>query len=89
MEYQPGNVARSLAGRDKGKLLIVTGIQANRILICDGKEHPLNRPKPKNPLHLETTPYSLPDEAMRSDKALRRALGKINQMFTASDTPGG
>lgn len=89
MEVQPGSVMRSLAGRDKGKLLVVTGMQDNRALVCDGKERPLNRPKPKNPRHLEATPFALTDEAMRSDKALRRALGNIDQTFAASDKPGG
>lgn len=89
MEIVPGRVARSLAGRDKGQLLLVIGLQGNRALVCDGKERPLNRPKPKNPRHLETTPFTLPDEAARSDKALRRALGSIQSIYAASDKPGG
>lgn len=89
MEYRQGSVARSLAGRDKGKLLLVTGSRGNRVLVCDGKERPLSRPKAKNPRHLEAAPFSLPDKAMRSDKALRRALGSIKPMYAASDKPGG
>lgn len=89
MEYQPGSVMRSLAGRDKGTLLLVTSLQGDRALVCDGKERPLGRPKPKNPRHLEATPFALPDEAKRSDKALRRALGSIKPMYAASDKPGG
>ena len=40
-----GRVVISLAGRDKGRLLAVMQEEKNRVLICDGKERPVDRPK--------------------------------------------
>ena len=43
-----GRVVVSLAGRDKGRLLAVTGVNEKGVLVCDGKERPVERPKLKN-----------------------------------------
>lgn len=53
MQFTPGNVVRSTAGRDKGRLYIVVAVAANRIMVADGQKRTLAAPKPKNPLHLQ------------------------------------
>ena len=73
-----GRVVISLAGRDKGKLLAVMQEEKNRVLICDGKERPVDRPKSKNIRHVEITQISLSETDIATNRALRKALGRLN-----------
>ena len=74
MEWKNGMVVRSLCGRDKDRLLCVLGTEKNRVLVCDGKERPIHRPKRKNPKHLAPTKKSLTAAQMRSNRAIKQAL---------------
>ena len=38
LELTLGCIVRSKAGRDKGKFLVVTAIEDNAVLLCDGKK---------------------------------------------------
>ncbi len=67
-------VVKSVAGRDKGCLLAVIGEYDGRVLICEGRERPLERPKQKNIKHLVFTGQCLNEEELNSNKSLRRAL---------------
>ena len=73
-----GRVVISLAGRDKGKLLAVMQEEGNRVLICDGKERPVDRPKSKNIRHVEITQALLSEAEITTNRALRKALGRLN-----------
>ena len=73
-----GRVVISLAGRDKGKLLAVMQEEKNRVLICDGKERPVGRPKSKNIRHVEITQALLSEAEITTNRALRKALGRLN-----------
>ncbi|MBP3854653.1 MAG: KOW domain-containing RNA-binding protein [Ruminiclostridium sp.] len=73
MELLKGTVVISRAGRDKGYPLAVVGFEDKFVLVADGKERPLSRPKKKNPMHLAVTKKTVSVEGV-SDKALRRAL---------------
>ena len=73
-----GRVVISLAGRDKGRLLAVMQEEKNRVLICDGKERPVDRPKSKNIRHVEATEFSLSETGLASDRALRKALRRLS-----------
>jgi len=75
--WETGTVVKSLAGRDKGYLLCVVGGEGGCILVCDGKERPLGRPKKKNPGHLE--PLEIPPLTweLRGNRALRKALNRL------------
>jgi ribosomal protein L14E/L6E/L27E len=73
MDLIKGTVVISKAGRDKGHALAVVGTEGGYVLIADGKERPLGRPKKKNPMHLAVTKKTVDVENV-SDKALRRAL---------------
>ncbi len=55
MEMEPGQVVKSLAGRDKGKLYLVIGFAENKVLLADGRCRKISNPKKKNPKHLQ--PY--------------------------------
>ena len=76
--WEAGTVVRSLKGRDEGYLLAVVGQQDGYVLVADGKERPLERPKKKNPNHLapllQLRPFSW---EMRGNKALRKALNRL------------
>jgi ribosomal protein L14E/L6E/L27E len=71
---QKGQVFRSAAGRDKGRLLAAVRSDSAYIYVCDGKERPLANPKRKNPRHLNVCDVCLTESQMRSDRALRKAL---------------
>ena len=71
---QIGQVVLSLAGRDSGKSFAVVGEGKGTVLICDGKERPLEHPKCKNVKHIRVTEYVLSSEQLKTNKALRRAL---------------
>lgn len=73
-----GRVVISLAGRDKGRLLAVMREEKNRVLICDGKERPVDRPKSKNIRHVEITQALLSEAEIATNRALRKALGRLN-----------
>ena len=70
---EKGSVVRSLAGRDKDRLLAVVAAEDGAVYVCDGKERPLERPKRKNPRHIEDTGFTL-GTAAESNRALRKAL---------------
>ena len=69
-----GDVAVSLAGRDKGSLLAVTERLADGVLVCDGKARPLHNPKRKNLRHVRALGVRLSEAQLLSDRALRKAL---------------
>ena len=69
-----GRIVCSKSGRDKGYFLVVIKEEDGFLLVCDGKERPLSRPKKKNPKHLALTNTVLDDSSYSTDKSLRRAL---------------
>ena len=73
-----GMVVRSLAGRDKGSLLAVMQVSEGKVLLCDGKERPADRPKSKNFRHVESIGYSLNEEELATNRALKKALRRLN-----------
>jgi ribosomal protein L14E/L6E/L27E len=77
MELRKGSVVRSKAGRDKDKLMAVIGMDGKALLLCDGKERRLEKPKRKNPRHTVSTEKVLKDSEMATNRSLRRALAAI------------
>ena len=52
-ELEIGQFVKSRAGRDKGKILVVTGvIDEKHVLVSDGDLRKLNKPKKKKVIHL-------------------------------------
>jgi len=74
MEFEIGRVVRSKSGRDKDKYLAVIGHDGDNILVCEGKERPLERPKSKNPKHVEPTDMILKEADMSTNRRLKKAL---------------
>ena len=84
MEFEKGTVVVSKAGRDKGYFMVVVDESEGYVIVADGKERPLDRPKRKNPKHLQKTNRRLSLEQL-TDKKLRTALR--NQGSTEESTP--
>ena len=72
-----GQVVKSIAGHDKGELLVIAGFEKTKVLVCDGKHRKLEKPKCKNPKHLEETEMFLEKDSMATNKMLRKTLNKI------------
>ena len=68
---------KSLAGHDKGELLVIAGFENEKVLVCDGKHRKLDKPKCKNPKHLKATEMLLEPDSMATNKMLRKTLNKI------------
>ena len=77
MEYVKGEVLVSVAGHDKGELLVVAGFEGNKILVCDGKGRGLESPKLKNPKHLEPESTVLDGDSMATNRKIRKTLNKL------------
>ena len=69
-----GRVVISKAGRDKEKAEVIVEETENYLLVCDGKERPVERPKRKNPKHLKLTNTYLEAQQLETNRAIRKAL---------------
>ena len=69
-----GKMVISKSGRDKNKKMVIVAETENYLLVCDGKERPVTRPKRKNPKHLQFTNTSLEAHQLETNRALRKAL---------------
>ena len=77
MELKVGQVVKSIAGHDKGDLRMIAGFEHEKVLVCDGKHRKLEKPKCKNPKHIEETEMFLEPDSMATNKMLRKTLNKI------------
>lgn len=75
-----GSVVRASAGKDKDGLFVVVGKDDKFILICNGKHRPLERPKRKNPSHLKPTEDTLPEEGLKTNRMIRKALARLHSV---------
>lgn len=87
-----GRIVEARAGRDKGKLFYVVGVdrETDRLLLADGKGRRLARPKPKKLGHVKCLtdqrrefPHPVTLKLQRgetvSNRELRRALGAFKE----------
>ncbi|MCM1080106.1 MAG: KOW domain-containing RNA-binding protein [Ruminococcus sp.] len=79
MEFKIGQVVISQAGRDEGCLLAVAGFKEGKVLVCDGKERPLERAKAKNPRHLKATSTFIDESSMATNPKLRKTLRALRE----------
>lgn len=77
MELQAGTIVRSCSGRDEGFFLVVK-IADGFAYIANGRSRLLEKPKRKNPKHLQLTRQKLELRLIQTDKQLRKALWKYN-----------
>ena len=60
MDVEPGQLVKSLVGRDKEKHYLVIGLEGDRVVLADGRGRPVSRPKKKNLKHLQSYRYIVP-----------------------------
>lgn len=75
MVIQPGMLARSKAGRDKGHVYFVTGADEKYVFVADGAKKPLCRTKRKNRKHLQPILKAC-FKGTPDDAAVREAIEK-------------
>lgn len=57
LSAEPGRLAESIQGRDKGRVFVITEIvNVNYVMITDGRTHRLEHPKKKKLMHLRLKP---------------------------------
>ena len=77
MELKKGLIVKSLKGHDKGDLLMIADFDEKRVLLADGKQRKLMKPKSKNLKHIEITGLEVDINAVDTDRKLRKTLNKI------------
>ena len=68
MDIEKSNIVRSGAGRDKGKLFVVLGVEGEYLLLADGKSRKLESPKRKKRRHVD---FVASDDGNRLSKKIR------------------
>jgi ribosomal protein L14E/L6E/L27E len=72
-----GRIAISRSGHDKGVLYVITGVVDDKfVLVADGENRPLSRPKRKNICHLSVTNHRT---AATSDIETKKALKNFKE----------
>ena len=86
MELERGNIVRSAAGRDRGKLFIVLAVEGEFLLLADGKGRKVEAPKRKKRKHVcflsrEEHPLSeqIKQNAKITNSELRRVLAAYRE----------
>ena len=77
MEAKIGMIVRSLAGRDKGKFMVIVSTEGGFVYAADGKERKLDSPKKKNLKHVSFTRTAVNTDDL-TDKGLRTLLREFN-----------
>lgn len=87
MDVEPGQLVKSLAGRDKGKHYLIIGFEAGKVLLADGRIRSISRPKKKNPKHLQPYRYIVPGvkERIRQGNLKDTEVRKILNTFLTND----
>lgn len=78
MEAIPGSIVRSLAGRDKGRFMVVVSAEKGFVFLADGKERKLLSPKKKNVRHIAPTNTVIELNGL-TDKALRAFVRRFTE----------
>ena len=85
-----GGAARSIAGRDAGRLYIIVGIGEEELFLADGKYRRAEKPKRKNKKHVRLLPRFYPEIAERlgqgkdENSVIRAALLQLEKESDAS-----
>ncbi len=69
-----GQIVCSKKGRDKGYFLVIVEENERSVLVCDGKERPLENPKRKNVKNIAVTNTVLEADCFKTNKSLRKSL---------------
>ena len=73
MEIKVGSIVRSIAGHDKGSLLLVVAMEKGYAYVADGKLRKIEKPKKKKLKHLQGSNY-LADKEFSENYQIREIL---------------
>lgn len=73
-----GMLARSLAGHDKDKIYVITGMEGAYIYLVDGRLRPVGKPKKKKCRHVQIIKKEY-DIREADDAEIRRILKEWNK----------
>ena len=82
---EKGSVVKSVSGRDKDRLYVVTDFSHQFVLIADGKVRKISSPKKKSLKHLKLTNTVLDFSDITSDRKLRKLLSPLSGQFSPSE----
>ncbi len=95
MGLSRGDIVRSLAGRDRGKLFYVVEADETYVTIADGKSRRLEKPKRKKQKHVQKVSHTdsrVAEKLLSGDKVLnselRRDLAVFGQTCSGPDQGG-
>lgn len=80
MSFKVGQIVKSLAGHDKGDLLMITDLDEKSVFVSDGKARPLQKPKRKNLRHVEATSHILDVSLIATNRKLRTTIREIKKL---------
>ena len=90
------DVVRSLAGHDAGKLFYVIGVDETNLILVNGKDRPLEKPKTKKRKHAEKVlrPETRVAEKIRNgdlvqNSEVRRDLAYLRLQMQSIEPIGG
>ncbi len=85
MEFSMGSVVCAAAGREKGGLYLVIGVEGEYLLLADGKRRKVQSPKRKKRKHVAPTGLApetiLAQGGMITNTQARKALAKYRLQF--------
>lgn len=78
MDLQPGMLARSKAGHDKGCIYIIIDVNNEYVYLSDGETRPVLRPKRKNRKHIQPIRI-MKGDCLSDDAAVRDIIRKYTR----------
>ena len=75
-----GSFVQSLAGRDKGKIFLVVGVEDNYVYLVDGDIRKIENPKRKKIKHVELTRYfdgNLAERIAKKNKITNQDIKRV------------
>ncbi len=74
MQFIPGMIVKSDAGRDQPGYYVVIAVEDGFVYIADGRRRKVEKPKRKNPRHLKATKTVVGSMEIDTNQKLRRVL---------------
>ena len=79
MQFIPGMIVKSDAGRDQQRYYVVVAVEGGFVYIADGRRRKVEQPKRKNPRHLKATRTVAGPAEIDTNQKLRRVLRDYNE----------
>lgn len=74
MNYEAGQIVKSLAGHDKDCIYMIVRAEGSFIWVADGKRRRLENPKRKNTAHVQIIKVYVPEADRDKDEAIQHFL---------------